>query len=314
MEGRKAAKRSRASDTSFAIATVTRNPHRFDRWLEYYRRLGAAHVFLAVEQTPEIVEYCAAHPHFVTVSETSAERNPYDSIIDRQVLHVDKALAACAERGIAWLFHVDDDELLHFVQPWESIVHKVPATADCLVIANVEAIPDHEGSDFTSISRFCVVDDHFLCYVNGKSAGRVGSAEACGCHRFSGEEWGIPHECAMVLHFESCPYSRWRDKFMHYASLQSKMSTIPFDFYLDSIRACRQHRGDEARLRAFWRRRKRFHYAAHHEAIKTVLHLGLESPEVSGRPATRRTERAIPASPASLRHWGEMRREGLELG
>lgn len=361
MGGRKAAKRSRASDTSFAIATVTRNPHRFDRWLEYYRRLGAAHVFLAVEQTPEIVEYCAAQPHFVTVSETSAERNPYDSIIDRQVLHVDKALAACAERGIAWLFHVDDDELLHFVQPWESIVHKarvplrpvttrflcmrrlapiakpvrtprlacppltplrparhrppqVPATADCLVIANVEAIPDHEGSDFTSISRFCVVDDHFLCYVNGKSAGRVGSAEACGCHRFSGEEWGIPHECAMVLHFESCPYSRWRDKFMHYASLQSKMSTIPFDFYLDSIRACRQHRGDEARLRAFWRRRKRFHYAAHHEAIKTVLHLGLESPEVSGRPATRRTERAIPPSPASLRHWGEMRREGLELG
>jgi hypothetical protein len=117
----------------------------------------------------------------------------------------------------------------------------------------------------------------------------------------------------MVLHFESCPYTRWRDKFMHYASLQSKMSTIPFKFYLDSIRACRQHGADEARLRAFWRRRKRFHYASHPEAVKSVLHLGLEAPEVSGRPATRRTERGIPPSPASLRQWGETRREGLGL-
>jgi hypothetical protein len=126
MGGRKtsAMAATRAANMSFGIATVTRNPHRFDRWLEYYRRLGAAHVFLAVEHTPEVVEYCTAHQHFVTVSETCAERNPYDSIIDRQILHVDKALAACAERGIAWLFHVDDDELLHFVEPWESIVHK----------------------------------------------------------------------------------------------------------------------------------------------------------------------------------------------
>jgi len=122
---RAAPKRARPASTSFAIATVTRNPHRFDRWLEYYRSLGAAHVFLAVEKTPAVVAYCVAHADFVTVSETSPERNPYDSIIDRQVIHVDKALAACAQRGIGWLFHVDDDELLHFVEPWESIVHQV---------------------------------------------------------------------------------------------------------------------------------------------------------------------------------------------
>ena len=131
MGGRKpvvaSAKRARPSATSFAIATVTRNPHRFDRWLDYYRRLGAAHVFMAVEQTPDVVAYCAAHADFVTVSETSAQRNPYDSIIDRQVIHVDNALAECAQRGIGWLFHIDDDELLHFVEPWESIVHKVRA-------------------------------------------------------------------------------------------------------------------------------------------------------------------------------------------
>jgi len=183
------------------------------------------------------------------------------------------------------------------------------------VVANVEAVPDHETSDFTTISRFCVDDDRFLCYVNGKSAGRVGSAEACGCHRFSGDEWGIPHESAMVLHFESCPYSRWRDKFMHYASLQKKISGIPFPFYVDAIHVCRQHGGDEAKLRAFWRRRKRFHYAAHPDSVKTVLHLGLREPEDAAvrRPTTRHAGRGVPASPGSLKHWGEMRREGLEL-
>ena len=336
-------KRAMGVMESFAIATVTRQPHKFGRWLEYYRRLGAVHVFLAVENTPEVIEYCLAHTDFVTVSATDMERNPYDSIIDRQVAHVNKALIACDELGIGWLFHVDDDELLHFVEPWESIVRQVwpspvddpsfrladakihthsfarltlvsqiPATADCLVIANVEAIPDHEGSDFTTISRFCMDDDLFLCYVNGKSAGRVGAAEACGCHRFTGEEWGVPHESAMVLHFESCPYSRWRDKFMHYASLQRKMSTIPFDFYVDSINICRKYPGDEHRLRAFWKRRKRFHYASHPDAVKIVLHPGLLPPEETGRPITRRAG-CVPASPRTLQHWGHMRREGLEL-
>ena len=61
-------------------------------------------------------------------------------------------------------------------------------------------------------------------------------------------DWSHPPPALLqVLHFESCPYSRWRDKFMHYASLQKKMSTIPFPFYVESIDICRQH-GEPLRI------------------------------------------------------------------
>mmetsp|Transcript_65827 Transcript_65827/g.109392 ORF Transcript_65827/g.109392 Transcript_65827/m.109392 type:complete len:143 (-) Transcript_65827:201-629(-) len=121
-------------------------------------------------------------------------------------------------------------------------------------------------------------DDFFLAYINGKSAGRVGNVVTCGSHRFSGEEWDVPLESACVLHFESCPYSRWRDKFMHYAKLTSRLSSIPFPFYLDSIKFCREHAGEqhEAKLRTFWRRRKQFFYSGHADKLLVIRHLGLK--------------------------------------
>ena len=47
-----------------------------------------------------------------------------------------------------------------------------------------------------------------------------------------------------MLHFESCPYSRWEEKFTHYAATTTSnknLKAIPFDFYVDSIKCCRQH-------------------------------------------------------------------------
>merc|ERR1719476_154826 len=114
-----------------------------------------------------------------------------------------------------------------------------------------------------------------LAYVNGKSAGRVGHVAAHGCHRFTGEEWDVPLELACILHFESCPYSRWRDKFLHYSTLQRLFHDIPFPFYVDSIKFCKAHRGDETKLRAFWRRRKQWYYGSHADDIQMIDHLGL---------------------------------------
>ena len=38
-------------------------------------------------------------------------------------------------------------------------------------------------------------------------------------HRLgTGVEWEAPLEAACVLHFESCPYTRWEQKFTHYAA------------------------------------------------------------------------------------------------
>lgn len=47
-----------------------------------------------------------------------------------------------------------------------------------------------------------------------------------------------------MLHFESCPYTRWEEKFTHYAATTTSnknLKAIPFDFYVDSIKCCRQH-------------------------------------------------------------------------
>mmetsp|Transcript_34551 Transcript_34551/g.72706 ORF Transcript_34551/g.72706 Transcript_34551/m.72706 type:complete len:300 (-) Transcript_34551:500-1399(-) len=278
--GVKRARKRNGSDTrpdrshAFAVAVVTRRPHRFDLWLEYYRSLGAVHLFVAVEDSPDVLALCKEDPEYVSVAHAQTESNPYDSIIARQEAHVNWALEQCEAMRIGWLFHVDDDELLHLAKPWELILAEVPSSAACLVVRNVEAIPDHSSSDFSSISRFMTDEFSMLAYVNGKAAGRVGATVASGCHRFLGGEWHVPIEYAVVLHFESCPYSRWRDKFLHYASLQRRFSSIPFLFYLNSIKVCTTRTGDESALRSFWRRHKRFHYSGR-SGIVTIRHLGL---------------------------------------
>ena len=291
-------------DTRFAVVTMTRMPYRFEEWLSYYRALGTDHLFIAVEESPEVESLLAEAPwcDMVTTSRSKPEQNPYETVITRQERVMAWALGECESRGIPWLFHLDDDELLHFGRPWEETVAQVPPDATCLVVRNVEGVPDNDHSDFTTISRFAVGNETgwpMLAYINGKAAGRVGACSEMGPHRFTGAarptappalpappclprpprpphpppspapacrepalrrtathlvacpsalatgvEWEAPLEAACVLHFESCPYSRWEEKFTHYAATTTSnknLKAIPFDFYVDSIKCCRQH-------------------------------------------------------------------------
>ena len=187
---------------------MTRKPHDFKLWIACQKAIGATHLFLAVEESPDVVQACKKPEfhNFVTLKPVAPSHNPYDTVIDRQERHIAWALDMCKKMQIDWLFHLDDDELLHFESSWESIAAKIPTHVDCLVINNVEAVPDDSTADFSCIRRFAVVQDAFLSYVNGKSAGRVGRAEQCGPHRFTGEEYLVSLEDAMILHFESCPF------------------------------------------------------------------------------------------------------------
>ena len=176
------------ADTRFAVVTMTRMPYRFEEWLNYYRRLGTDHLFIAVEESPQVESLLAEAPwcDMVTTSRSKPEQNPYETVITRQERVMAWALEECERRGIPWLFHLDDDELLHFGQPWEETVaqvrgpalvrllshspppwprrlgdpvtasRQVPPEATCLVVRNVEGVPDNEQSDFTTISRFAV--------------------------------------------------------------------------------------------------------------------------------------------------------------
>lgn len=51
------------------IVLMTRKPHRFDYWLRYHRSLGIAHVFVHVEDTPELVA-------MLQTSEVPADEGP----------------------------------------------------------------------------------------------------------------------------------------------------------------------------------------------------------------------------------------------
>ena len=89
---RVSAKRSASGDTRFAVVTMTRMPYRFEDWLKYYRALGTHHLFIAVEESPEVEMLLAEAPwcDMVTTSRSKPEQNPYETVITRQ------------ERVMAW--------------------------------------------------------------------------------------------------------------------------------------------------------------------------------------------------------------------
>ena len=253
-----------------------------------------------MEKTPEVDALVAQEKFaaFVTVTQAPQQANPYDSLMKRQALHTLEALEE-ARRGVDWLFHVDDDELLHFGEPWESVARacrRAPTASSC---ATWRPCPTASRATSRRSAAFAHADEDgepFLAYINGKAGGRVGRCKEDGPHRFTGEEWEAPPCVAAVLHFESCPYTRWRDKFVHYGKLTSeaKLKTIPFPFYADSIRYCREHAADDARLRAWWRRRKMRYYAPFADQIETIEHLALSKKR-------RRSPRFLPDEPLSAR-------------
>ena len=109
-----------------AITLMTRKPHRFEWWLRYHLSLGICHVFVHVEDTPELLPLLASAEFapFVTVTHVSEHNelnNPkngnYYTLMERQEAQVLRSLDECPRHGIDWLFHIDDDELLHLEVP-----------------------------------------------------------------------------------------------------------------------------------------------------------------------------------------------------
>lgn len=58
-----------------------------------------------------------------------------------------RSVAECKQRGIEWLFHVDDDELLYFDEPFSRIVETLAPGVGCVVLVNIEAVPKALSAD-----------------------------------------------------------------------------------------------------------------------------------------------------------------------
>ena len=314
------------STLKVGVALMTREPHCFDWWLRYHRSLGIDHIFVHVEDSPELLvllgtpEFSA----FVTVTNLSdkddsrdeerrqQQQQPlppgaqvqresnYYSLIERQERHIRRSTQLAKQKGIDWLFHVDDDELLHFTVPMSTLIADLAPGTTCLALINLEAVP-------TSSSSACVFEEiktftlHKMnAYRNGKAAGAlqaVHGGEWCGPHRFTGPCYVVPVAKARVLHFESCTYEAWRDKFLRHTHHceGKKKSDIPFAFYRDSITLLQDDKtggedGAEGRWRAFYHERKIDHYASLKDIQKLRLTLRPDTPAMINAASTGPTE------------------------
>ena len=87
-----------------------------------------------VEETPELLPLLTSDEFadFVHVSHVSSEEDDarphtggdgnYNSLMRRQEAQVRRGLREAARDDVDWLFHIDDDELLHFAEPFQALL------------------------------------------------------------------------------------------------------------------------------------------------------------------------------------------------
>lgn len=175
-------------------------------------------------------------------------------VMARQVLNADLALRQALAEGIDWLVHIDGDELLWFqdTPPAELFGQLTRDGVEHVCFKNLEATPETEevGDYFREVTLF-KKSKHilpparkpkalpFIAYDSGKGAVRVREGVIpFGVHAFShvkGPIRGEFSEDGFVLHYPSCGFSRYWEKYELLGKFQDKFfgeTPIPFDFHL----------------------------------------------------------------------------------
>jgi hypothetical protein len=248
-----------------AIVTMTMDPEDLGVWLRYHlEKLEFAHVYLRVENTPQLRDVLAPFGDRITATFVEHHnRNTYEAMQVRQLRHFTEALVDCRRRGIDFLLHIDDDELLMVSERYRTAPRffgSLPATHDTFHFQNAEAVfPDPKPHCFAT-DKFIPCDrGPCLSYINGKAAARVSAdVRVLGPHRMvGGRGLEVPKKDAMVLHFDSCNYDAWKRKFLNLSNIdQRTFDSIPFRFYKDSIVSLQQCRTCDERHLQFWRQHK----------------------------------------------------------
>lgn len=234
------------ADKVVAIAAAMRRPTDVSTWLDVHRKMGIGRFYVRAEDSPDLVAFLKTQADVVLEEGESDLKNNYVSLGERQSAFVNRALdAAMASGDVAWMFHVDADELLDGDL---SVLAALPASVKCLRIQNAEAIFGKDDKTCFATKNFIKCDaGPCLSYANGKAGGRVeAGVRANGAHFFmyNGAEKGthtkdLTFEELKVLHFDSCSIGAWLEKFSHLLK-GADDKAIPFPFYKDSMKAA-QH-------------------------------------------------------------------------
>jgi hypothetical protein len=166
----------------------------------------------------------------------------------RQEAHIQAVIPRARHACLTHLLHVDADEIVyaHEGAPALHAFLARHASAPDLHMQNLEAlVPPHApaGIPFTSCYAFRHYMPGYCAYSNGKSFGSLLASGALipeGPHRFASRNApsvSIPPGTSVVLHYESCSFSEWRDKYVPLSRSLSAAETdrVPFSFYRQSI-------------------------------------------------------------------------------
>jgi len=281
------------SSNRVAVVLLSRRPPDLKLWLMYHiGYMSVDHVFLQVEDSPLFNQtWSSLSPSLrshITVWRTPgrSDSDPrplddYETLQRRQLSAMARARDAAVALGIAWLIHIDDDELLYapMHRPLFELFGALPSTVDQAFIPNVEAVYPSVAVQncFAETKEVNMNPYTFASYANGKSAVRLtdgaGEVAPAGPHMWryqagdqlpslhlDHEPFGAP---LMVVHFESCPFNRWESKFWELGNTSpGKVQSIPFPFYRESLERMQSCSGEahndpdsicsEHSLQSFW--------------------------------------------------------------
>jgi len=248
-----------------AICCMTMQPEHFSFWLHHHLNVvGVNYILLRVENT--FLKIPDEFSKKVILCEQEHVQNAnIDSIIrqqERQKDFVNRCLYEyCPGLGILYLLHIDDDELLLVGKHIDSIQGLLEKSfrrreIQYLRIQNYEAVlrftPQRQEYFFqTSWFKNANVEE-CRSYKNGKSIAFVSRGSNCnGCHTFTGNWLKIAEEDAIIAHYDSITFDKWKAKFNHLKSM-TKIPKSIFPFYQQSIELFLTGASEES-LYKFWK-------------------------------------------------------------
>jgi hypothetical protein len=300
-----------------AIVTTLRDAgDSLDSFVAWHLAIGFDRIFLFFDdpRDPDMARL-AGRPHVTTIAHDDALRDAWKAlpeyaafghfadreVMARQVLNVGIAMAMARREGLAWLLHIDADEL--FFSPNHSVAQlfTLSAAQDTIQFPNFEAVPETDaiGDAFCAVDLFKIppslnpgpttpagfallqetpqlpADFHFHFYSNGKSAVRLGAGNVrpTGVHSFARIGGGTltTPPAAYILHYACCGFDAFWKKYRRLGAFEDRW------FGRDDIRAgigplhldARDivATGDRDAARAFYRRRVAIEDPARAEAL-----------------------------------------------
>jgi len=229
-----------SNNSKKGIALLMRKPEDLPLWLKHHRDLGISKFYIRMEDTPGWEEFLKAQTDVEYEIAESSKANNYATLQKRQTEFVDKSLRKAEKDGLNWLFHVDADELL---EGDLGVLDQLSPEIKTITMANVEAVYDGTENTCFDARKFLRCDENANCrsYGNGKSAGRVEPKTTLkGPHNFAyaGDHTKntkrLDFKELHVLHFDSCSFGAWAEKFRHLNKGTTEKDKTPFPYYEES--------------------------------------------------------------------------------